>query len=549
MSTLNIKTMLVLIILSAVFLNPIQADAFWGSSSNVVVEINGVEYTDSDYRKWWKEWQEPEMSMPGTPDEFIDWTLLSSEAEMMQLYENPSFKRQIDVFLTVRSLMLLREEEVFQKVEEPSEGQLRDIYQGDYSPFLNMTLMALHSPEEIENAKGLLSSDLTLEQIAEKTGYNDAERYLGETGEMRPLKIPLDLRGIALSLKPGEIGGPVYWNNATYLLELLSSRDGSDEDFKSNRDKLVKKFKKKEEVRLTDDLLERAKKKYKVEIEHDFLSQLTLENSQEADQDKIVIRIADIELSLGQFLAGIKNQFSMMNPATPIEKKFAPARDNVIGNFTNQTLLDLESRARKYEETPALKDKYDFYFKNRLVKELVNGIIRPTIKITEDDLRSEYDNHPDKYSKPADMVEVLLVETQSEKLANILGERLKAGEDFEAVMKVLVPTGVDKETKKPQHLAFEIQESLAKLAPGQSAGPIQSGDKFHFIKLLGKVDRVFMPFETSKKVIRDTLMKESLEAAREDYLNRIKENSTIKINKKVWEKTRKQILETVDEQT
>lgn len=549
MSTLNIKILLVLVVFSVVFVNPIHVSAFWGSASNVLVEINDEKYTDADFRKWWKEWQEPEMSLPDTPDEYIDWVLLSTEADMMQLYENPSFKRQVDVFLAVRSLMLLRQDEVSDKIREPSDNQLKEIYQRDYSPFVNLSLLALHSSEEIEKVKGLLSPELSLEQIAENAGYKDSDRYLAETGEMRPLKVPLGLREIVLSLKPGEIGGPVYWNNATYFIEQLSSRDGSEDDFESNRDNLVLKFKKSEEVRLTDNLLNRLKEKFKVEFDRDYLNQLTLENSQEEDQGKVVIRVGDIELTLGHFLEAINRQFGMMNPATPNSEKFAPARDNVIDTFINQTLLDLESRDRKYEETLALKDKYDFYYKNRLIKELVNGIIRPGIKITDEAIRSEYDNHPEKYSRPADLVDVLLVETQSEKLANVLGERLKAGEDFETVMKVLVPTGINSELKKPQHLAFEIQDALGKLAPGQSVGPIQSGENFHFLKLLERVDRVFMPFEKNKQVVRDTLEKEYIDAAREDYLNRIKENSTIKINKKVWEKTRKQILETVDEQT
>mgnify|MGYP000608738335 CR=1 FL=1 len=44
--------------------------AFWGNS-DVLVTVNGTEYSPADFQNWWREWREPGMDIPETPDPYI----------------------------------------------------------------------------------------------------------------------------------------------------------------------------------------------------------------------------------------------------------------------------------------------------------------------------------------------------------------------------------------------------------------------------------------------------------------------------------------------
>lgn len=225
---------------------------------------------------------------------------------------------------------------------------------------------------------------------------------------------------------------------------------------------------------------------------------------------------------------------------------FANARDSVIAGMTTQTLLGMESLARHYEQRQPFKSTYEFYRRNRLIKELEKEVFWPQVTVSKEDVKKEYDAHPERYSHTVNQVELYQVTTKSEKLAETLGARLKAGEDFGMVMKTLEPGGLSAEKKPPGDLLPEVRAALATLSPGQAAGPIAGKGKVHFIKLLGYVHSVLLPLENVAASIQDQLRKERFAEVRNDYLQRLKQKITIKINERTWETTRQQLLEKAD---
>ncbi|MDR9501697.1 MAG: hypothetical protein RI601_07860, partial [Desulfurivibrionaceae bacterium] len=66
---------------------------FWEEAP--LLTIAGEQFAAQDYRDWWQNWQEENMSLPASPDSFIDWHLLAQEGLRMQLDTEPGFQRKV----------------------------------------------------------------------------------------------------------------------------------------------------------------------------------------------------------------------------------------------------------------------------------------------------------------------------------------------------------------------------------------------------------------------------------------------------------------------
>lgn len=113
---------------------------FWNDS--VLMTINGEKYSTQDYRNWWQNWQEENMPLPESPDEFMNWQLMAQEGSRMQLESEPGYQRKVETFLKVRSLMILKNEEIDSKVK-PTRKELWAMYEKDYCPRWNIAVFSL----------------------------------------------------------------------------------------------------------------------------------------------------------------------------------------------------------------------------------------------------------------------------------------------------------------------------------------------------------------------------------------------------------------------
>ena len=88
----------------------------WGSKT--LVTINDQEFTIEDFQHWWKYWNNNKpAALPENPESFIDFHLLAQQGFDMEYDMQPSFKHQLNVFLKVRTLMLLKSNEIDSKIK------------------------------------------------------------------------------------------------------------------------------------------------------------------------------------------------------------------------------------------------------------------------------------------------------------------------------------------------------------------------------------------------------------------------------------------------
>jgi len=528
------------LILLAVCLPASAALAFWGDG-DYLVEINDTKLTEEDYRHWWSEWQDPGMAVHESLDDYIDFMLLSQEARDMQLTENPSYKQKLLVFLKVRALMQLKSEEIDAKKQIPARDELWSDYVKEYTPVLNLQMIAVQDEEQANVIQGFRAAGVPFEKLAESAGLKTVAEQLQSTGLMRYTRIPEELRDAVLELQKGQVAGPVPFGHAWYFIKVLDRQEGTEEDFESVKQALIRKSLKRQEYQLTQELLERLMKQYEVVVDRELIDSIGPDGPAAGDAEKIAISIDSFKVPASFVYASIQKTQETRGHAKRQAEAFAESKQRIVDDILVQTLTEKDSLARHYEQVPPLKYVYDFYAQYRLVKEFEETVVRPAVQISEQDIADFYQKNAADFSREG-VIEYASVTTNESELARKISQQLKQGKDFFTIMEPISPAGVKIEKQPLGQLPVEIQEAVRSLASGQVA-TVTEGNNTHFVKVVRSAETQVVPLEQVREMIQKSLEKQRFQEIRADYIGQLRERSTIKQNKSAWKSLRKQLLE------
>lgn len=532
---------LLILLLTLLLLAPSgSALALFGGKD--LVTINGIEFTPEDYRHWWREWREPGMELLKTPDEFIDFMLLSQEASAMQLQDNPNYRNKLQVFLKVRALMQLKSEEIEARKKIPSKDELWKAYKDGYTPILNLRMLTVNDLEQANVVKGFLDKGVSLDKVAEAAGVKDSAEQMAATGPMRYTRIPNSLQSVALKLKPGEVGGPASFGHSWYFIEVLERQEGSEADYESVKQMLIRDSLKRQEYELTYQLVEKLKANYEARVYNDVIEAIQPGGIANELAAKTAVKIGKTEVAARFIYETVTKAQQTRGQAKESAESFAESKQRVVNDLLVQTLTGMEAMARHYENVPPLKHTFEFYSNHRLIKELEATVIQPRVKIADADIETYYKQHPEKYSREG-LVKLAVVKTNEYELAEKLSTRLKAGEDFFKVMEPVSPAGIQVDDIAFEHLSPVVQAEITKLSAGQVSSRAKEGDNLLFIKLVHKGERELIPLEKVKAQISDQLKIDRFKEQRAAVVKQLRNRSTIKWNHSTWKKLNKELNE------
>ena len=520
-----------------------SATLAWGNPELLAV-VNGQNLTKKDFIDWWGIWKEEETPLPETPDDFIDWILLVQEAENMQLYDRPNYQNKVEVFLKVRTLMMLKYDEVDSKISPPTREELWAVYERDYLPRLNLRLVSVETDESRQRVEDTLAGGAGVEVAAEKAGLLDTPGYLPETGLMRPDRLPAPLLEAVRTMSSGEMGGPVDFEHYSYFFEILERDDGNEEDFATLHRSLTKKWKKEQESRLTAELLARLRTKYNVEIHDDVVDQIGVDPLDPKLAEKVAFSIGDLHVQAKSVHKSLVSDYNLRygyNNGKGAD--LADLRNRLINGMIGQSLSGIEALDRRYEKKAPLRKTYRYYCQNRMIKELEQELIAQQIELSDEDIDAAYRENMDMFIRTG-MVEIEMVQTREEELARIVEKELQQGRDFLQATAPIAPLGPKSQRVPVDHLDPPIKAALADLAPGQASKMISVGEEYFFVKLLKQDDRQAQPLEMVREKVKADLGQRRFREARQELLSQLRERSTIKVKKKAW----KQVVEQLEKE-
>ncbi|MFQ6003290.1 MAG: peptidylprolyl isomerase, partial [Candidatus Zixiibacteriota bacterium] len=206
---------------------------------------------------------------------------------------------------------------------------------------------------------------------------------------------------------------------------------------------------------------------------------------------------------------------------------------------------------QKLENTTDFKESWRKFLEQEMVKRMRAEVLKG-VGITDEEIQSYYDRHPDRYEKPAEVhVKEILVKTEEE--ASDILKQLKKGADFEELAREKTirtqvknqggDLGSFRRTRYP-----ELFDAAFQMKKGELKGPIkftdrQFGESYAVIKLMEKKEAKKTPLDEIKERVTRQARKEKDNRIFNQWVEKQKARLAIEIDEKVLESTVKEKVE------
>jgi len=510
--------------------NSLSAAWLWGEKP--LCTIDGEAYTSQDFKQWWMYFKEEGINFPESPEPFVDWQLLVREAERMELYREPAFQRKVGVFLKVRSLLMLKNEEIDAKIELTPD-QIRAHYEKEYCPQSQVEILYFHNMQIAEQAADDLRSGLhDVEYYKGRSNIHGGEVYYQER-QLRPNKINSEWLDTVAVMQEGDISQPLLWKEGYAVFHLLGRTWFDQADFEVHKDKVKRQLRKIHEAQATARLVSDLKVKYHVQIDQELLAALDLYDVAGADSDAILITSSKGDITVNQFLEQVHKQQKFFKGFGSEKEKQNQLKQRVLNNILSQTLTTWAALDRQYEKRPPLQEVYEFYTQHRLIKELEKRIFAPESVVQDEEVEDYYRKHEQEFTEPG-KIRYASMEYNGELIDRIWAEIITGG-DFNTVAEKYTGKPPTEMVQPSDQLAPELKGVLSRLGTGEVAPPFLYNGQWLLVKLIDNRKARVEPITVAASKISAKLQQEKFDRARETFLDLLKTKVAITVNDSVWQ--------------
>ena len=525
------------VLLSVAGMRPEPALAWFGSNRTLVT-INGTAYSNEDFKNWWRNWREKDTPLPESPDSFIAWHLLAQEANRMQLFREPDYRGKVNTFLKVRSLMLLKNEEIDGRIVV-SDQEIQEVYRQQHTPRLRVRSFfypdeagARKGAEDLRN--GVRTADELMNFSPEEGGSSHhEERWL------RVPKMPEQWRQVLAGAKPGDVLDPIAVEHGVVFVRVEECSDGDAQDMEPLRAGIEKELRTRKSHELTVALVERLKEKFSLRVDEEVLAAIGEEQPDRELAAAVLISSSQGDITAGDLWNNMRRERAFREKNRFQAEEFAALKGRVLASIIAQTVVSWEAMDRKYQEKEPFKWVYRFYCEHRLNKQMEKRFVEPEARVTEEEMERFYQENIQRFTQP-ETVSFLLLEGE-EPVMQRIWQDISSGRDFSEVAVRHVPGGPPVQRMPVNHLDRELADAIAGLRRGEVSRPFALHDHIALVRLVNHSPAAPLPLESVREQIREELGRDKYRSAREKLVRLLKERSDIHVNQKVWNSLRKEL--------
>ncbi|MEJ2690076.1 MAG: peptidyl-prolyl cis-trans isomerase [Deltaproteobacteria bacterium] len=528
---------LILSLLMTLFLI-VPATASW-FGSNSLVTIDGTKHTTEDFKRWWQYFNDSDMALPKTPELYIDWLLLSREGKRMHLEEDPYFQHKTEVFLKVRSLLLLRQEEVNSKIQV-SDDELRALYKKRYTPIWQLERLQFIDEKTAKTAwQELKDGTVTIDQLETRPMQQGGPMSHREDWR-RPLGMDKYWADVFRKLATGDVSEPEKDLDFYVVYYVKKREDGDAKDFDKLRKSLQERIWQKKQNELTRALISRLRKKFDVKVDEKRLADLDLNKPDDSYGDEPIITTNRRNFSEKEFMSLLRKDEEYRKagrhgkPGNPDVIKNRVANGIIVQNVTNWEALD-----RHYEEREPFKWEYQFNVNHRLTNAAANRLFAAQATVSDEEIKDYYTKNISRYTQP-EMVDLVLIKDKKGDVDRVWRE-IATGKDFFKVVKENTDQSTKSESLPFPHLEPAVQKIVAGLSKGETSQPFTIEGHRFLVHLTNRTPAVPVPLEKVTQNIRSRLRQEKIARKRNEYLELLKSKSEIKVNESNWQEVQKEL--------
>jgi hypothetical protein len=526
-----------LILMSAV---PAKA---WLFGDSALVTIDGTEYTAEDFKRWWSFWKEDGMTLPETPDPYIDWLLLASEGRNMHLDSDPGFERATKVYVMSRALLKLKYEEVDSQIKV-TDAEIRARYDKDYAPRWELEGMEFKDKAAAAAAwEELNSGTVTIAALLERDQESGGPVRTAETW-LRPkdLEKASKWQAIYADLEVGEVVEPKKLGESMVLWYLKEVKQADDEDFAAVREEISKKIWKEQEISLTRGLIDNLRNKYEVKIDDARLKALDIQADDETFTDATVISSNQQNVSEKDFVAVMRRVLKtrpMLAGALQDEQATQALKEEAAYNIIAQSVTNWESLDRRYEDREPFKSEYDFNYDHRLTLAVQQRMFSQKVEVAEDEIKQYYEQNKSRYSVPT-QVELYIIDETQGPIDQVWAD-FAAGKSVDKVFQEYFEKTPKLQKVPSNHLDPDVKAVVSNLSDGETSSIFTAQGIRVMVHLLKRSPETVIPFERVKDMISQDLQQKKIKSLEKDFLNKIRANSEIEIDQDEWQDVRKEL--------
>jgi parvulin-like peptidyl-prolyl isomerase len=516
----------------------ISATASWWSNGNTLVTIDNIPYTKEDFTRWWGYWNDTDLALPKTPEPYIDWLLLVREGQRMELDSDLSFQNKTRIFLLVRSLLLLKREEIDGRINI-SEDDIRARYDKLYTPIWLLQRLEFKDETSAQNAwNGLKEGGLTIDELL-KLPPEEGGPITQREDWRRPIGIDPEWAEIFKKLEVGQANEPVAYGEHFAFYYLKTKEDGSPEDFAKLRETLRRKLWKDQEEVLSNEFMAKLRRKFEVKVDDERLAALSLTASDETYTDATIISTSRQNFSEKDFIAIARQQLHSGQHPPRSKEEEEEFKTQVVNGIISQNLTNWEALDRNYQEKEPLIWEYKFNINHRLTLAVDERLFLPETTVTEAEIQDYYKENISHFSQP-EIVRLVIITDVDGSVDRIWGD-IAAGKDFSTAVREQSEQE-NSPTEFPfEHLDPPVQELLNGLVKGETSQPFVYQNRRVLIHLVDRIPAKALPLNLVETKIRSTLKTQKLEQKRKTYLDLLKSRSKIDINESNWKAVQKEL--------
>jgi parvulin-like peptidyl-prolyl isomerase len=466
-------------------------------------------------------------------------------------------KQKDDILLRV-----LYKEEILDKAKV-SEAEIKDQYQ-KMKEEVHAWHILVDSEAEADNIYQELKKGADFAQLArEKSIDPSAKSNGGDLGFFGWGKMIPEFQDVAFKLKDGEISRPVKTQFGWHIIKVVERRQVEQPPFDQAKDMIRARLEREKGQKRVREYFGELKKKINFKLD-DKAYDLLLSKKTETPPDTLGIQRMGENLDINSFtdeekemtlftykggkttVGAFVEQFSDMPPAyrpklEDKEKIGDIAFQGIVTDILRKTAQD-----QGLEKTKDFKEDWQKMLEQEMAKKMRSEVILKGVGITDEEIQSYYDRHPERYEKPAEVhVKEILVKTEEE--ANDILKQLKKGADFdklagEKTIRTYAKSNGGDLGSFPRARYPELFDAASPMKVGELKGPIkindrQLGESYAVIKLMEKKEASKTPLEEVKDQVTRQARAEKDNQIFNQWIDQEKAKLPVEINEEVLKST------------
>ena len=403
--------------------------------------------------------------------------------------------------------------------------------------------------EEADNIykKLIKNNGSNFAELAKSSADSRTREKGGDMGWFSWGRMDPDHQKVAYKLKKGQISKPFKTRFGWDILQIVDEREKKLKPFDEEKENITKSLKSEKMSKLANDYIERLKKNARIKYNSSTISlliQKTPNTNQQnpfqasplpvltADESKKVIATSILgKMTAGDLLAKAAKGFRRppLNSVDAIKRY-------IESTLINELLIK-QAKRMHLDKSPEVMKNYNEARDSRIASEYRKKHIVPRENIPEDELKTYYKEHRDKF-KIDEKRETRIVVLKTKAEADDIYKKIKKGGNIETLAKQksthytgkkggkFGPFSLKRFPKGYGQVAFSLKK-------GEVSEPFKTKDGYVVMKVTKIIPATYYTFDKVKNRIINEIKNQDREKIKNELIEKLKKEIPVTINEDV----------------